>query len=291
MDNNYILISTDFNDAGETALTGLFSGVYRLARAGYQVLVNIPDHPLKSQLLREGAAEGKTSEIFTYQIRIGDHVEIQTETKSATLNSFAECVDHIILPARTATFKRKTSETDIEVHLNLDGSGATNISTGLGFFDHMLDQIGKHGGLDLDIRCEGDLQIDEHHTIEDVAISLGSALDEALATKKGIQRYDFVLPMDESQAAISLDLSGRPYLVFDAQFEREKVGDFPTEMVEHFFHSLVVALKATLHIKVEGKNDHHKIEAIFKGFARVLGRAVQRNEDHLSRIPSSKGAL
>ena len=192
---------------------------------------------------------------------------------------------------RTASIERKTNETNISISLNLDGTGKTNISTGLNFFDHMLDQIGKHGFVDLDINCDGDLEVDEHHTIEDVAIALGDAITQALGDKKGIERYSFVLPMDEAQATIALDLSGRPYLVFEGEFSREYVGDMPTEMVKHFFYSLAMNLKATLQISFKGENDHHKIEACFKGFARCLKTSVEKNPRILNQIPSSKGAL
>ena len=193
--------------------------------------------------------------------------------------------------SRKATIKRKTNETDISIDLNLDGTGKSNIKTGLNFFDHMLEQIARHGFVDLDLTCDGDLEVDEHHTVEDVAIALGEAITKALGDKKGIERYAFVLPMDEAQATVALDLSGRPYLVFEGEFNREYVGDLPTEMVKHFFYSLAINLKATLHIEFKGENDHHKIEACFKGFARVLKSAVEKNPRIKNQIPSSKGAL
>lgn len=192
---------------------------------------------------------------------------------------------------RTAEVHRSTSETEISVRVNLDGEGKANISTGLGFFDHMLDQIAKHGFIDLDISCKGDLHIDEHHTIEDVAIALGEAMLKALPDKKGIGRYGFILAMDEAQARVALDLSNRPYLVFEAPFTRDKVGDYPTEMTEHFFYTLAMSLKATLQMSVSGSNDHHKIEALYKGFARCLRQALDRNEKYLNVLPSSKGKL
>ncbi|MFV1883774.1 MAG: imidazoleglycerol-phosphate dehydratase HisB [Balneola sp.] len=192
---------------------------------------------------------------------------------------------------RTASIERKTNETDIRVSLNLDGTGQSSISTGLKFFDHMLEQISRHGLVDLDLTCDGDLEVDEHHTIEDVAIALGEAITHALGDKKGIERYAFILPMDEAQATVAMDLSGRPYLVFEGEFNREYVGDLPTEMVKHFFYSLAMNLKATLHIEFKGENDHHKIEAIFKGFARVLKTTVEKNPRIKNQIPSSKGAL
>lgn len=192
---------------------------------------------------------------------------------------------------RGASYQRKTNETDISISLNLDGTGSSTIHTGLKFFDHMLEQIARHGLIDLHISCDGDLEVDEHHTIEDVAIALGETLTKALGDKKGIERYSFVLPMDEAQATVALDLSGRPYLVFEGEFTREYVGDFPTEMVKHFFYSLTMSLKATLHINFTGENDHHKIEACFKGLARTLRSAVERNPRTMNQIPSSKGAL
>lgn len=207
------------------------------------------------------------------------------------VSNWDELAQKIIFPDRKASIQRKTGETDISVSLNLDGQGKANIHTGLGFFDHMLDQISKHGLIDLDLRCDGDLEVDEHHSIEDVAIALGQAIDKALGNKKGIERYGFYLPMDESVARVALDLSGRPYLVFKGNFQREYVGDFPTEMVEHFFYSLAINLKATLRIEIEGQNDHHKIEACFKGFARSLRQCLLRHERTQKILPSSKGML
>lgn len=199
--------------------------------------------------------------------------------------------DFITKEARKASIQRKTSETNISIEINLDGTGKPDISTGLKFFDHMLEQISRHGLVDLSIKCEGDLEVDEHHTIEDVAIALGEVILKALGNKKGIERYGFVLPMDEAQVTIALDLSGRPYLVFDGEFKREYVGDFPTEMAKHFFYSLAMNLKATIHVSFSGDNDHHKIEACFKGFARALKSAVEQNGRIKDQIPSSKGTL
>jgi len=204
---------------------------------------------------------------------------------------WSDLSNKICFPSRRASCRRSTAETDISIGLNLDGTGKSNIATGLGFFDHMLEQIAKHGLIDLSISCEGDLEVDEHHTIEDVAITLGETLRKALGKKIGIQRYGFTLPMDETSANIAVDLSGRPYLVFDAYFNREKVGDFPTEMVEHFFYSLAINLQATLHISVTGENDHHKIEACFKGFAHCLRTAVSRSERNANILPSTKDLL
>lgn len=185
---------------------------------------------------------------------------------------------------------RKTLETNIKIVLNLDGTGVTNIHTGLPFFDHMLDQLGKHGGIDLQIQAKGDLEIDEHHTIEDTAIALGEAFAEALGNKRGTERYGFALPMDDCEAMVTLDFGGRPWLVWEAAFRREKIGELPTEMFYHFFKSFSDASKSNLHIKATGTNEHHKIEAIFKAFARSIKRAVRRDMQHFD-LPSTKGIL
>lgn len=195
------------------------------------------------------------------------------------------------MPDRIGRVIRNTNETKIEIDLKLDGSGNTEIKTGLGFFDHMLDQIGRHSGVDLKITVQGDLHVDEHHTIEDTAIALGEALLKALGDKKGINRYGFLLPMDDALAQVALDFGGRPWLVWQAEFKREKVGDMPTEMFYHFFKSFSDAAKCNLNIKVEGDNEHHKIEAIFKGLAKCIKMAVKRNPDELNKLPSTKGML
>lgn len=190
---------------------------------------------------------------------------------------------------RTASVTRNTKETQIGIEINLDGSGKSNISTGLGFFDHMLDQISRHANIDLDIRVKGDLQIDEHHTIEDVGIALGEAILQSLGSRKGIERYGFLLPMDDCLAQVALDLGGRSWLVWDATFNREKIGDMPTEMFMHFFKSLSEAAKMNLNVKAEGTNEHHKIESIFKAFARALNMACRQTENY--SVPSTKGTL
>ena len=195
------------------------------------------------------------------------------------------------LPSRKATVHRKTSETDISIELNLDGSGACSISTGLHFFDHMLEQLGKHGSTDLSIQVKGDLHIDEHHTIEDTALALGEAYAKALGDKKGIYRYGFLLPMDDALAQVAIDFGGRPWLVWDAKFSREKVGDMPTELFFHFFKSFSDTAKCNLNIQLTGDNEHHKIEATFKGLARAIKMAVQRDPRNLNQLPSTKGVL
>lgn len=191
---------------------------------------------------------------------------------------------------RTAEVVRTTAETDIRVSVNLDGTGRCDISTGLGFFDHMLEQIGRHGMIDLTVRTRGDLHVDEHHTIEDTAIALGECLLRALGDKRGIERYGYCLPMDDSLCSVALDFGGRPWLVWDAEFRRERVGDMPTEMFLHFFKSLSDSARMNLNIKAEGVNEHHKIEGIFKALARSLKMAVRRDIYHYE-LPSTKGML
>ena len=191
---------------------------------------------------------------------------------------------------RVAEVRRTTKETDIYIKVDLDGSGKCDISTGLGFFDHMLEQIGKHGSLDLTIRVKGDLEVDEHHTIEDTALALGECLLKALGDKRGIERYGYCLPMDDCLCQVALDFGGRPWLVWDAEFKREKIGEMPTEMFLHFFKSLSDSAKMNLNIKAEGQNEHHKIEGIFKALARAIKMAVKRDIYHFE-VPSSKGSL
>lgn len=198
--------------------------------------------------------------------------------------------EYLFAGERKATVARKTNETDIYVSVNLDGKGITEISTGLHFFDHMLDQIGKHSGIDLTVRVKGDLHVDEHHTIEDTGIALGEALLKALGDKRGIERYGFCLPMDDCLCSVSLDFGGRSWLVWDADFKREMIGDVPTEMLYHFFKSLSDAAKMNLNIKAEGDNEHHKIEGIFKALARALKNAKRRDIFNYE-LPSTKGIL
>ena len=204
--------------------------------------------------------------------------------------SWAEVAETIRSSERSAVIARKTAETDIYVRVDLDGKGASAIDTGLKFLDHMLNQLVTHGGLALEIRCKGDLEVDEHHTMEDVGIALGEALRQALGDKRGIERYGFALPMDESRALVLLDFGGRSELVWDVQFTREYVGDVPTEMFHHFFKSLSNAMQANLYVQARGENNHHLAEGIFKAFARSVKQAVRRNVFSYD-LPSSKGLL
>ena len=227
--------------------------------------------------------------------RLGQGETAHSEEKLKELigcetDSWKVIYEYLYSLGRTTTVSRKTSETDIFVKVNLDGSGKSDIHTGLPFFDHMLEQIAKHGMADLEIKVKGDLQVDEHHTIEDTALALGEAFAKALGKKVGLERYGFSLPMDDSLASVALDFGGRPWIVWEAEFKREKIGDVPTEMFFHFFKSFSDAAKCNLNIKVEGDNEHHKIEAIFKAFARAIKMAVKRDRN-VSSVPSTKGTL
>ncbi len=212
-------------------------------------------------------------------------------TKNGKINTFEKAVNQILTNLRTSNQHRKTKETDINVEVSLDGKSETAINTGIGFFDHMLEQIAKHANINLKIDVKGDLHVDEHHTVEDVGITLGNALYEALGDKRGIKRYGYFLPMDDSIANCAIDLGGRSYLNFNCKFNREFVGEFPTELTEEFFRGLASGLKANIFIKAKGKNDHHKIEAIFKAFAKSLNEACKYDERNEGMLPSTKGVL
>ncbi|MEN9703899.1 MAG: Imidazoleglycerol-phosphate dehydratase [Bacteroidota bacterium] len=224
---------------------------------------------------------------------------ISAQTISPALNDslalsctgWDEIYQFLKLPARKVSHERNTHETKIQIELNLDGSGKANNQTGLGFFDHMLDQIAKHANVDLAVTVQGDLHIDEHHTIEDTGIALGEAFTLALGDKRGINRYGFLLPMDECLAQVALDFSGRNWLVWEASFKREMIGEMPTEMFSHFFKSFSDAAKCNLNIQATGENEHHKIEAIFKAFAKTIRMAVERDIKNLNSLPSTKGLL
>lgn len=210
-------------------------------------------------------------------------------TVTLTTTDWNEVYSFLKSQPRVAKFSRKTTETEVTVEINLDGNGGSNIHTGLPFFDHMLTQIASHGKMDLKILAAGDLEIDEHHTIEDTAIALGNAFSQALGRRKAIERYGFLLPMDDCLAQVAIDLGGRPWLVWDAAFKREKIGDMPTEMFYHFFKSFCDHARCNLNIRAEGENEHHKIESVFKAFARVLKMAATQTKNY--QIPSTKGTL
>jgi imidazoleglycerol-phosphate dehydratase/histidinol-phosphatase len=214
---------------------------------------------------------------------LSDYCALQT-------TNWNKITEFLFAGERTATIKRTTKETDILIHLNLDGSGKCSIDTGIKFFDHMLEQIGKHSGSDLSIKVKGDLEVDEHHTIEDTAIALGEAFGKALGNKRGIERYGFYLPMDDCLCSVAIDFGGRSWLVYDANFKREFIGDLPTEMIFHFFKSFSDAARMNLNIKAEGDNEHHKLEGIFKALAKSIKMAVKR-DIYRYELPSTKGIL
>lgn len=206
-----------------------------------------------------------------------------------TTDNWDEIYRFLRYPERTAEIQRDTKETKIHIQLNLDGTGQSKMETGLGFFDHMLDQLARHSGCDLFIKVEGDLHVDEHHTIEDTALALGEAFSKAIGDKRGIERYGYLLPMDDVLAQVAIDFSGRNWLMWDVEFKREKVGDMPTEMFYHFFKSFTDTARCNLNVKCEGENEHHKIESIFKAWAKSIKMAVKRGENNA--IPSTKGIL
>lgn len=219
-----------------------------------------------------------------------ENVVIDASSVALETTDWKAIYEFLKLGSRTGEHVRKTNETDIYIALNLDGSGKADIDTGLPFFDHMLDQIARHGSLDLTVKAKGDLHIDEHHTIEDTGIALGEIFLKVLGDKRGIERYSYTLPMDDCLAQVALDFGGRNWIVWDATFKREKIGDMPTEMFFHFFKSFSDAAKANLNIKAEGENEHHKIEAIFKAFAKSIKKAVRRDAENM-QLPSTKGVL
>ena len=224
-----------------------------------------------------------TNEVSDTKEALAPYIGLET-------NTWSEIYEFLKLSNRSGNISRKTNETDISIALNLDGTGKSNIDTGLAFFDHMLDQIARHGQMDLDIKVSGDLEVDEHHTIEDTAIALGTLFNKTLGNKLGIERYGFCLPMDDCLAQVAIDFGGRNWLVWEAEFKREYIGNMPTEMFMHFFKSFTDGAKCNLNIQANGTNEHHKIEAIFKAFAKSIKMAVKRDV-HKMILPSTKGML
>jgi imidazoleglycerol-phosphate dehydratase / histidinol-phosphatase len=261
-------------------LTEYFSDEYDLKNS-YVIGDRVTDIQLAVNLGAKAIFIGKTTDLTPEQ---QDALVLET-------TDWDEIYELLKLPPRIVTIERNTKETQIKIELNLDGKGKSDIQTGLGFYDHMLDQLAKHSGADLKIHVAGDLHIDEHHTIEDTALALGEAYLKALGDKKGISRYGFLLPMDDALAQVGIDFSGRPWIVWDAEFKREKIGEMPTEMFYHFFKSFSDTAKCNLNIKCEGQNEHHKIEAIFKAFAKSIKMAVKRDLKELDSLPSTKGVL
>ena len=262
-------------------------GEYDLANS-YVVGDRLTDMELAKNLGGKGIWLNNDPELGASEIS-GQSSALQ-ETIVLTTTRWSEIYEFLKLQERSASVRRKTKETDIDISLNLDGKGKSFNSTGIGFFDHMLDQLARHSGCDIKVNVTGDLHIDEHHTIEDTAIALGEAFYQALGNKLGIERYGFCLPMDDCLAQVAIDFGGRSWLVWDAVFKREKIGEMPTEMFFHFFKSFSDAAKCNLNIKAEGENEHHKIEAIFKALARAIKMAKRRDTNNMI-LPSTKGLL
>lgn len=259
-------------------LTKYLNGDYDLANS-YVIGDRLTDIELAKNLGARG--------ILLAPSEIGPH---EGETQVLQTTEWSDVYQYLSGISRTAHIRRTTKETDIDITVNLNGTGLSNIDTGLSFFDHMLEQISKHGLIDLEIKVNGDLHVDEHHTIEDTAIALGEAFQKALGNKLGIERYGFCLPMDDCLAQVAIDFGGRNWLEWDAEFKREKIGDMPTEMFYHFFKSFSDGARCNLNIKAEGTNEHHKIEAIFKAFAKAIKMAVKQDPEKMI-LPSTKGML
>lgn len=266
---------------GTAMLTGYMTGDYDLENS-FVIGDRLTDIELAKNLGCKGILIGNDQQL--------DEREELRPYAALVTQSWDEITEFLFAKERKAVIQRTTKETDILIEMNLDGKGKTDISTGLHFFDHMLDQIGKHAGIDLTVQVKGDLHVDEHHTIEDTGIALGEAFLLALGDKRGIERYGFSLPMDDCLCSVALDFGGRAWLVWDAEFKREKVGDMPTEMFLHFFKSLSDAAKMNLNIQAEGENEHHKIEGIFKAFAKAIKMAIRRDIFNYE-LPSTKGVL
>ncbi|RYC51232.1 bifunctional histidinol-phosphatase/imidazoleglycerol-phosphate dehydratase HisB [Flagellimonas olearia] len=272
---------------GTGMLTSYFSDAYDLGNS-FVIGDRLTDVELAKNLGAKGIFINDDTHLGTGEITVKR--EELDEYIALESNDWEKIYEFLKLENRIGEISRKTNETDIQIKLNLDGTGKSDIQTGLAFFDHMLDQLARHGQMDLDIKVDGDLEVDEHHTIEDTAIALGEVFSKALGNKLGIERYGFCLPMDDCLAQVAIDFGGRNWLVWDAEFKREKVGDMPTEMFLHFFKSFTDGAKANLNIKAEGDNEHHKIEAIFKAFAKSIKMAVKRDAEKMV-LPSTKGIL
>jgi imidazoleglycerol-phosphate dehydratase/histidinol-phosphatase len=287
LDRTFPHENKDTRKPGTGLLTKYFSEDYDLENS-FVIGDRLTDMELAKNLGSKGIFMNDNTNLGTGEISIseqelGKHIAIET-------NDWETIYDFLKLKNRTSEITRNTNETKINIKLNLDGKGESNIDTGLKFFDHMLDQLARHGAMDLGIKVDGDLEVDEHHTIEDTAIALGEVFANALGNKLGIERYGFCLPMDDCLAQVAIDFGGRNWLVWEAEFNREHVGDMPTEMFIHFFKSFSDGAKANLNIKAEGKNEHHKIEAIFKAFAKSIKMAVKRDVEKMV-LPSTKGVL
>lgn len=277
----------DTRKPGTALLKNYFSQEYDLQNS-FVIGDRLTDMELAKNLSAKGIFINDATNLGTTEISIKAE-ELQQYIAFET-NDWQRIYEFLKLKQRVSAIHRKTNETDISIKLNIDGTGKSAINTGIAFFDHMLDQLARHGQMDLEITVKGDLEVDEHHTIEDTAIALGEVFNKALADKLGMERYGFCLPMDDCLAQVTIDFGGRNWLVWNASFNREMIGQMPTEMFQHFFKSFTDGAKANLNIKAEGTNEHHKIEAIFKAFAKAIKMAVKRDAEKMI-LPSTKGSL
>ena len=287
LDRTFPHENADTRKPGTGLLKAYFSNDYDLANS-FVIGDRLTDMELAKNLGAKGIFINDNTNLGTNEITVKR--EALNDVIALENNDWKKIYEFLKLKDRVAETTRKTNETDIYIKLNLDGTGIGNIDTGLSFFDHMLDQLARHGQMDLDIKVKGDLEVDEHHTIEDTAIALGEVFYKALGNKLGIERYGFCLPMDDCLAQVAIDFGGRNWLVWETDFNREMIGKMPTEMFNHFFKSFTDGAKANLNIKAEGTNEHHKIEAIFKAFAKAIKMAVKRDVDKMV-LPSTKGVL
>ena len=291
-----ILIDSKVFNLSSPRSEGLISGLKLLQSKGCKLYVDTSIKNLNPLLIKvlkmEKISIKEKADNITYDFIIilkgNNPITVNNKTK---LNSFEEAAGFIVSEFRFAHIVRKTKETDISVKVSLDSKKEGKIKTGIGFFDHMLSQIARHGNIYLDINVKGDLQVDEHHTVEDTGIALGQAISESLGNKAGIKRYGFFLPMDDAAAYCALDLGGRAFLNFNAEFKRNNVGEFPTELTEEFFRALSTGMKANIYLKSKGKNDHHIIESLFKAFAKALNEACRMDDRASGALPSTKGLL
>ena len=297
-----INVTKEFFDESHPASKGLICGLKKLSGMEFYISTDLNDEnssTLLSICRNEGVKftsfkDAEFDRILTVTTRhetVNSNSEIILVSADGLIKNFDDAVKAILSILRTSKRKRSTNETNIEIEICLDGEGKGNIDTGISFFDHMLAQIVKHANIDMDLKVVGDLKVDEHHTVEDTGIVLGEAINEALGNRKGIKRFGFLLPMDDSVAQCAVDLGGRSFLNFKSKFSREKVGEFPTELVEEFFRGVATGMKTNIYIRAKGKNDHHKIESIFKAFAKSLNEAFRFDERASNLIPSTKGVI
>jgi imidazoleglycerol-phosphate dehydratase/histidinol-phosphatase len=265
----------------------LIASLIKLSQKGFQLFSNLEDEKALLVLSNEDIAVNKSDPNYDYLLSINKNKIILDNKRE--FDSFKAAVTEIC--SRKISYERSTNETKIKLNINIDGSGSYDIKTGIGFFDHMLEQLSKHSNIDIFLSCKGDLNVDEHHTVEDVGIALGEAIKDALGNKLGIKRFGFFLPMDDSISACAIDLSGRSQLNYKVKFEREKIGELPTELIEEFFKGFSLGSKSNIYIRAKGKNEHHKVEAMFKCFAKSLNEACSLDQRSEKRLPTTKGLL